>query len=69
MFPFLLIAAYVAVAACVLVVLMKKRLDWYVAGAFSARGPFSNVQVAVSLAACWPIHLWSWFSEFRKELF
>lgn len=59
MYLLLLAVVYIVVAGCVLVVVEKKQLmevipEW---------------AHTVSLAICWPIHLWSWFTEFRKELF
>ena len=55
----LLLVAYVAVAVCVGVVLNRRPFI----------GEIPNWAFVISLAVCWPIHLWSWFSEFRKELF
>ena len=57
----LLLAAYVAVAVCVGIVLKRRKYadsEW-----------ISNRLIIISLAVAWPVHLWSWFSEFRKELF
>ena len=59
----LLLAAYIAVAVCVWVVLNRR---WRRSSGFS---PISHRLMAISLAVAWPVHLWSWFSEFRKELF
>jgi hypothetical protein len=56
----LFLAAYIVVAVCVWVVLNRKQ---YLVAAIP------NWAYTVSLAICWPVHLWSWFGEFRKELF
>ena len=65
----LLLAAYVAVAVCVWIVLNRK-FEVVLGGKFCYKlRPVSEKLIVISLAICWPIHLWSWFSEFRKELF
>ena len=56
----ILLAAYVAVAVCVWVVLRRYHANCK---------PISQILTVISLALAWPVHLWSWFSEFRKELF
>ena len=59
----LLLAAYVAIAVCVWIVLNR------IFKGITYSGPIAPNLVRITLAVAWPIHLWSWFSEFRKELF